>query len=64
MGILSCWNRLLSDIRYAVNTEIVKKKALKEEEMKSEHCNGQFRLAVAMATDDLIGIVAYILVHT
>ncbi|KAK8830438.1 hypothetical protein WA577_006119 [Blastocystis sp. JDR] len=40
LGILSCWNCLLSDIRYAVNTEIVKKNALKEEEMKSEHCDG------------------------
>lgn len=47
-----------------MNTEIVKKNALKEEEMKSEHCDGRFRLAAAMSTDDLIGIVAYILVHT
>ena len=36
LSILACWNRLLSDIRYIVNTEIVKKNEVKREELKSE----------------------------
>ena len=62
--LLSIWDRLLCNIRYSINSEICKNNLFSIEELKSIGFLNLSFIAIALSTDDLIGIVSYILLHT
>lgn len=64
LTILSSWNRLLCDIRYAINTQIQNQHVFSDDQLKSIFFVFLFILAIAVSTDDLIGIVSFIFLHT
>lgn len=61
VSILSCWNRLIKDIHYVINKSVVANAALSSDTRSSTLFSLQTWLALALSTDDTIGIVTFIL---